>query len=162
MISERLKQSQEIVRRDFYPHFEWIENDPPVVAQPGRPLSESRIAYVTSCGLYRKDTQLPFDAYNHLGDPSLRELHIDTPPDRIDIAHTHFRHEFAEQDSRILFPVEHLRQMAEAGQIGELYPWVYSFMGFMPEPRQFMAEAAPRLLERFKQERVDAVLFTPC
>jgi hypothetical protein len=162
MISERLKQSQEIVQRDFYPHFAWIENDAPPFQLPAKPVAQSRVAYITSCGLYRRDTQLPFDAHNHLGDPSFRELHSDTPPERLAIAHTHYRHEFAEQDYGVVIPFEHFRQLEAEGVIGEFYQWVYSFMGFLPEPAQFLRETVPTLTQRLKQDAVDAAIFTPC
>lgn len=162
MISERLQKSQEIVRKEYYPHFEWIENDSCPWQPPAQSLSEGTLAYITSCGLYRNDSHLPFSAYNNFGDPTFREIHVDTPADLLRIGHTHANNENAEKDMRILFPVEHLLKLEAEQIVGKVYSWVYSYMGFMPEPTQFLAETAPVLTRRLKNDGVTAVLLTPC
>lgn len=162
MISDRLKKSQEKVRRELDPHFSWVENDTIPFTALAQPVAKSHLAYITSCGLYRTDTQLPFDAWNHLGDPSFREIHIDTPVDRLKISHAHFQHEHIEEDVNVALPIAHLQQMAAEGEIGQFYHWVYGFMGYLPQPWQFLAETVPTITRRLKADQVDAVLFTPC
>lgn len=162
MISERLQKSQDSVRRDFDPNFHWLVNETAPWTAPTKPLAQSTIALLTSCGIYRVDTQLPFDAWNHLGDPSFREIHIDTPRDRLRIAHTHFSHDNLEADLELAIPIGHFQQLEQEGVIGKLYPWVYSFMGYIPEPKQFVEQTAPVIVNRLKQDVVDAALLTPC
>jgi hypothetical protein len=56
----------------------------------------------------------------------------------------------------------HFHHLAQQGIIGRLHPWTYSFMGYLPEPRQLIAETAPEVARRLQAEGVDAALLTPC
>lgn len=162
MLSDRLRASQDMVRRDLDPNFSWVVNETIPWTLPSKPISRSLVALVTSCGIYRVDTQLPFDAWNHLGDPSFREIHIDTPVERLRISHAHYNHDNIMADINVALPARHLLDLEEQGVIGQLYPWMYSFMGYIPEPRQFVEETIPILTARLRRDHVDAVLLTPC
>ena len=92
MLTAKLEAFQERIRERWYPHFTWLVNtEIPWTALP-RPLSDSTVALVSTCGLYCLDSQLPFDAWNDAGDPSFREIHADTPADRLRISHSHYEH----------------------------------------------------------------------
>jgi D-proline reductase (dithiol) PrdB len=106
--------------------------------------------------------QLPFDAWNDLGDPSFREIRIDTPPDRLRISHTHYNHQHVAADVNVAIPIAQLSQLVTLGVIGRLYPWVHSFMGYLPETRQLVGEFAPIVARRLRADGVDAVFLTPC
>jgi D-proline reductase (dithiol) PrdB len=162
MLSDRLEKSQAKVRRELDPNFSWIVNETVPWKEPDKPLSESRLAYITSCGLYRVDSQIPFNAWDNLGDPSFREIHVDTPSERLRVAHSHYRHEFVDEDLSVVLPFSHFQQIEKEGRIGTFYPWIYSFMGYLPEPKQFLEETVPTIARRLKQDEVNAVLFTPC
>jgi D-proline reductase (dithiol) PrdB len=162
MLTSKLEAAQKALQRWHDPHFAWVIN----TAAPWTPLasslSQSTVALVTTCGLYRLDTQLPFNAWHDLGDPSFRELHIDTPPDRLRIAHFHYDHAQIAADLNVALPITHFRQLTAEGVIGRLYPWTYSFMGYLPEPRQLIAENAPTVARRLRLDGVDAAFLTPC
>lgn len=162
MISERLEKSQKLVRDQFDPYFSWIENKDLQWPPYPKKLSESKVALVTSCGIYRQDTQLPFNAWNHYGDPSFREIHKDTPHDRLQIAHSHYDHKYAKSDLNCILPIDHFISFEKEGTIGSFYPWIYSFMGYNPQPKQLMEESIPVIISRMKNDNVDAVLLTPC
>jgi len=76
MLTSKLRAAQTALRRRADPHFTWVINASTPWTVPAKPLAESTIALLTTCGLYRVDTQLPFDARNDLGDPSFREIHV--------------------------------------------------------------------------------------
>jgi hypothetical protein len=38
---------------------------------------------------------------------------------------------------------------------------IYSFMGYLPDPREMIAESVPGMVARMRQEQVDAVLLVP-
>jgi hypothetical protein len=120
------------------------------------------VALVSTCGLYRLDVQLPFDAWNDLGDPSYREIHVDTPRQRLRIAHSHYDHTQLSEDLNVALPLDHFTRLVEESVVGRLYPWLYSFMGYLPQPDQLLAETAPAVARRFKSDGVDAVFLTPC
>jgi D-proline reductase (dithiol) PrdB len=162
MLTSKLEASQARIRERWYPGFTWHLNDAAPRAPLAKPLSEATVALLSTCGLYQLDAHAPFDAWNDLGDPSFREIHVDTPPDRLCIAHSHYDHHHVAQDPNVSLPISLFRQLAEQGVIGRLYPWAYSFMGYLPEPRQLIAETAPRVARRLRADGVDAAFLTPC
>jgi D-proline reductase (dithiol) PrdB len=162
MLTSKLESVQKNIRRHWYPHFEWVLNETAPWAPVTKPLAESTVAIVTTCGIYRSDTQLPFDAWSDLGDPSFREIHIDTPVDRLRIAHTHYDHEHVAADVGTALPIGCFAQLVAERAVGCLYPWVHSFMGYLPETRQLVRETAPAVARRLKADGVDAVFLTPC
>jgi D-proline reductase (dithiol) PrdB len=162
MLTSKLESVQKSVQRRWDPHFVWVINNSAPWAPMTKPLDECTLALVTTCGFYRADVQLPFDAWNDLGDPSFREIRVDTPPDRLRIAHTHYNHQHVAADVNVALPVAQLSQLVTSGVIGRLYPWVHSFMGYLPETRQLVGEFAPIVARRLKADGVDAVFLTPC
>jgi D-proline reductase (dithiol) PrdB len=162
MLTGKLESAQKNIQRRWDPYFAWVCNESAPWAPMAKPLDQATVALVTTCGLYRADTQLPFDAWHDLGDPSFREIHIDTPADRLRISHTHFNHAHLSADINVALPITHFMQLVEAGVVGGLYPWTHSFMGYLPQTRQLIAETAPTVARRLKADRVDAVFLTPC
>lgn len=162
MLTSKLEAAQARIRERWYPGFAWVVNDTVPWTALTKPLSEATVALLSTCGLYQADTQVPFQAGNDLGDPSFREIHVDTPPERLRIAHAHYDHQHVAADHEVSLPIIHLHHLAEAGDIGRAYPWTYSFMGYLPEPRQLIAETAPEVARRLRADGVDAALLTPC
>lgn len=162
MLSSKLQALQTRIRDKWYPGFTWVENQGAPWTPLAKPLSQATVALLSTCGVYRADTQTPFDAWNDLGDPSFREIHVDTPADRLAIAHTHYNHQHVAADRNVALPVAHFNQLAAEGVVGRLHPWAYSFMGYLPEPRQLVAETAPQVARRLRHEGVDAAFLTPC
>ncbi len=162
MLSAQMEAVQASVQRRWDPHFAWLINEETPWTPLARPLAQSTIALVTTCGFYRADTQLPFAAWHDLGDASFREIHVDTPPDRLWIAHTHYNHQHVAADLAVALPITHFDRLVAEGVVGRLHPWTYSFMGYLPEPRQLIHETAPVVARRLKAEGVDAAFLTPC
>jgi hypothetical protein len=162
LLTSKLEASQARIRERWYNHFTWLINDGAPWAELAVPLPEATVALISTCGLYDAHTQLPFDATNDLGDPSFRGIHIDTPPEHLRIAHTHYNHEQVENDIAVALPMAHFQHLAQDGRIGRLHPVAYSFMGYLPEPRQLVQETAPRLARRLAAEGVHAAFLTPC
>lgn len=162
MLSSKLEAVQARFRQRWYPHFSWVVNETTPWAPLAKPLPEATVALLSTCGVYRADTQMPFDAWNDLGDPSFREIHIDTPADRLQIAHSHYDHTHVAADLNVALPIQRFQRLVAEETIGRLHPWTYSFMGYLPEPRQLIAETAPRVARRLVSEGVDAAFLTPC
>lgn len=162
MLSSKLAAVQTNVQRRWDPHFEWLQHATAPWTPLTKPLAQCTIGLVTTCGLYRADVQLPFDAWHDLGDPSFREIHIDTPADRLRIAHTHYNHQHVAADLNVALPIAHFGQLVAEGMVGRLSPWTYSFMGYLPQTRQLVNETAPAVARRLKADGVDAAFLTPC
>ncbi len=127
----------------------------PFVAGP--PLAERRVALITTAGLHRRDTQ-PFD----LADTGYRVIPGDTTGADLVMSHSsvNFDRTGFQQDVNVVFPIDRLRELQRAGEIGSLADYHYSLMGAAWEPHEI--EGTARVLAGLlKQDRVDAVLLVP-
>ena len=129
----------------------------------GPPLRERRVALISTAGLHRVGdrpftipagtvTKLQGDYRVIPGNSTAADLvmsHISTNFDR-----TGFQ-----QDWNVAFPLDRLRELATAGEIGSVADFHYSFMGATPP--QEMEPSARHLAALFKQDRVNAVLLVP-
>ncbi|MBI4611964.1 MAG: hypothetical protein HY726_23485 [Candidatus Rokubacteria bacterium] len=126
-----------------------------------KPLSESRLAVVTTAGLYRPGIDAPFDGQNPEGDWSFRALPRGVDPKVLAIAHPHFPHEVAEADMNTIFPLERLAELEASGVIGPLAPTHYSTMGYVTRAADLAAETGPAIASRMEAEAVDVALVIP-
>ena len=129
---------------------------PPFV-RPKRPLSEGRLALVTTGGAHIPD-QVRFDIDDPAGDCSYREI----PKDATDLTWTHayFRSDEG-TDLDAVFPLWTLRALVNEGAVGELGPRHFSFMGAIHDPTPLVEETAPEVADKLAEDRIDAVLLTP-
>jgi D-proline reductase (dithiol) PrdB len=162
VLTSKLEAAQANIREHWYPHFSWLINKEIPWTPPARPLGGSTVALVSTCGLYCLDSQLPFDAWNDAGDPSFREINVDTPVDRLRIAHSHYDHQQVSADLSVALPLAHFRQLVDEGAVARLHPWAYSFMGYLPESFQLINKTAPQVARRLAADGVHAAFLTPC
>jgi D-proline reductase (dithiol) PrdB len=122
----------------------------------GPPLSQRRVAIVTSAGLVRRGER-PFVS----GDTDYRVIPADVSPAQILMSHVsvNFDRTGFQRDINVVFPVDRLREMAETRMIGSVAATHYSFMG-ASDPRGMQAHVKT-VAGRLKADRVDAVLLTP-
>lgn len=125
-----------------------------------KPLSESRIALLTSGGVHLAD-QPPFDLLSHDGDWTFREIPGDADEADIRFSHSHYDHTEAEKDPNCMFPLGRLRDLAEEGYIGGVAPLHIGMMGFVPAMEKILEETGPRVAELLLEAGTDAVLMTP-
>lgn len=135
------------------------QRDRPSLQHLDKPLSQSRLALVTTGGFVPSGGE-PFKT-GKLGDPTFREIPVDTDLDRLEIYHPHYDHELPRRDINVLFPIPLCRELAEEGAIGSLAATHYSLMGYVPVTRKLETVYAPRLVERLECEQVDVVLLVP-
>ena len=122
-----------------------------------KPLAESRVAIVSTAGMHRR-TDAPFT----LGAVDYRIVPGDARFDDMIVSHvsTNFDRSALQQDPNIAFPLDRLREMADAGEIGSVASWHYSFMGGMPMPTRF-EEAGTEVGRLLAGDDVDVALLVP-
>ena len=135
-------------------------NDVPFV-HPRKPLSQSRVALVTTGGVHLL-TQPSFDMADPRGDATYRVIPAATPPDALTITHDYYDHTDADRDLNILFPLALFRELAGQGRIAALAD-CYGFMGHIEPPHveTLLTRTAPAVVSMLKQQRIDCVLLTP-
>ena len=79
------------------------------------------------------------------------------------ITHDYYDHADADRDLNVVLPVERLRELTAAGEIGGLAPRAYAFMGHITGPHleTLKRSTAPEVAARLRAARVDAVLLAP-
>ncbi len=120
------------------------------------PLAESTIALITTAALHRRD-DLPF----RFADTGYRLIPDDVDP--ADLVQSHISVNFDrthyQRDLNVVLPLDRLRELAAAGEIGGVSPLHFSILG---ATEAFLLEAsAAEMAERMRQLEVDAALLAP-
>ena len=131
-----------------------------------KPIEQCRFALVTTAGLYLKDEQPPFDLDRERrepgwGDPSYRAIPSDARQEQIGVGHLHINTEDIEADVNIVLPVHRFQELAAAGEVGEVAPHHYSFMGYQQDNSHWREHSGPAVAQRMVEEQVDAALLIP-
>ena len=157
----RLDTLSEVQRRtlEFFPCY---ENDTAPWVSLQKPLSECKLALVTSAGLHLRDDK-PFTRDDPGGEFTYRVIPSDCDP--VDVVQSHysigFDHTGIYRDLNVTLPVDRLRELVERGEIGSLSSNFYSFMGALRDPGKVVEETGPEVARRLAEEGVDVALLTP-
>lgn len=159
--------SYRFLPRSFRPIYENPETDgtDPVWTPFEKRLSDSRIALLTSSGMYLTDEQDSFDlererAEPTWGDPTFRSMQQDLSS--ISLAHLHISHDDILADPNIALPVDRLAELAANGVIGEVAPRHISVMGFQGVSLEGWREiAAPGIIDLLHEDEVDGLILAP-
>jgi D-proline reductase (dithiol) PrdB len=126
------------------------------------PLSEARVAVVTTAAFFRPD-QFPFDRGMRGGDCSYRVIGVDTDLMSLQISHRSdaFDIRGIASDKNLALPLDRLKSLARDHKIGSVAPRHFSFMGSITSPGPLIEETAPAVAGMLMEDGVDAVLLTP-
>ncbi len=124
---------------------------------PLRPLSESRLALVTTGGVHLPG-QTRFDIDDPLGDCSYREILADAGV--LTWTHAYYA-PGRDDDLDAVFPLWTLRELEAEKMIGELNYRHFSFMGAIHDPGPLVGSTAPEVARKLSEDGVDIVLLTP-
>lgn len=124
----------------------------------GAPLSQRRVAIITTSGIHRRDDAAYCDgaaAYEY------RVIPGDVEADDLVMSHLSSNYDRTgfQQDANVVFPIDRLRELAADGVIGSVADYHYAFMGAgrLPGLEPNVRQVAGLL----KRDAVDAVLLTP-
>ena len=130
---------------------------PPCWVAPDKPLSDMRIALITTAGLHFRDERA-FD----FTDVTFRPIPGDEDANQLIMSHSSAnfdRSGFAE-DVNLVFPIDRFKELAANGTIGSVADIHYSFMGAGHAPDAY-EETAEQVAGLLQQDQVDAVFLTP-
>ncbi|MGH7781562.1 MAG: glycine/sarcosine/betaine reductase selenoprotein B family protein [Candidatus Binataceae bacterium] len=151
---------RDFVREKVLPDFgfEWFD-------QPSRvnllrvPVRQATVALVATAGAYVKSEQTAF-ALGKQGDASFREILGDRTLGELGLSHPGYDTKRALHDHNVVFPLDRLRELKQAGEIGDIARRHFSFMGFSPDVPLLM-ENAREVARRLVADRIDLVLLVP-
>jgi D-proline reductase (dithiol) PrdB len=151
------------VQRKMLQMFPCFDHDDSPWTPMRKPLSESRVALVTSAGLHLRDDAPFITDHKGGGDTSYRVIPRDTAA--ADIIQSHvsigFDHTSIYRDINVTFPMDRLRELKDRGVIGSLADNYYSFMGALRDASGIVEQTGPEVAQRLVDEGVDVALLTP-
>jgi D-proline reductase (dithiol) PrdB len=122
-----------------------------------KPLSDSRVAIVTSAALHRPDQ----DSFSQT-DTGFRAL--DRSDRALVLGHwsPNFDRVGFQLDLNVVYPIDRLEELADAGVIGEVAPRHFAFAGNQPDTvSELILDTGPSCAVELTADQVDVVLLTP-
>jgi len=148
--------------RLFLKAYPWRRIDPVPWTPLRKPLSESRLALVSSAGFILPG-QERFAVNLAGGDGSFREIPADVDVTALRDAHRSdsFDHTGMDSDPNLAFPIDRVRELAAAGRLGSVNHRHLSFMGSITAPGRLIRDHAPEAARRLREDGVDVALLVP-
>ncbi len=157
--------------RSFRPYYEgrgpFAGEGSTVWAPFEKRLQESRIALLSSAGLFMKSTQRPFDvererANPEWGDPTWRPIPAGAKPADLAVAHLHINDEDLLADPEIAMPAHLLEELAAEDVIGSATLDHLSVMGYQERSLEGWRETtAPELIAHLRDQGADGLILAP-
>ncbi len=162
LIAKVITRYPSLAQRFISAYEPWESGEAVPWAPPQKPLSECKLALVTTSGVHHT-AQEPFDMQDSDGDPTFRTIDGATITNGYKITHDYYDHSDAEKDLNIIFPLDRIMELQQEGVIGQLADTHYSFMGHIDGRHiaTLIGQAAKQVVEKLRQDQVDVVLLTP-
>ncbi|MBA2619591.1 MAG: hypothetical protein H0U87_00155 [Acidobacteria bacterium] len=125
-----------------------------------KPLSESRLTFVSTAGVQPKGT-LPFDTVHPVGDYTFRRVPSNSKPSALEIHQLKYPIIGAKRDLNVIFPIERLQELVNEKIIGELTPNFFSFVGYNMDAERLEQTLAENIAYAVEAEKSDACLLAP-
>lgn len=130
------------------------------LAQPGKPLHQSRLCFVSTAGVQPRGSR-PFDTVHPLGDSSFRAVPTRSTAADLEIHQLKYITAGANRDLNVIFPLQRLQELAAEGVIGGLTEHFFSFIGYNMDPVRVETELAEQIATAVSAEHADIVLLCP-
>ena len=147
-VNERYPGSM-ITKTDFVP-----------LAKLKKPLSESRLTFVSTSGVQPKGT-LPFDTVHPIGDYTFRRVPSDSKLSDLEIHQLKYPTAGAEKDLNVIFPVKRLQELTKEKVLGGLARNFFSFIGYNMDAERLEKTLAEDIADAVEAEKPDVCLLAP-
>jgi Glycine/sarcosine/betaine reductase selenoprotein B (GRDB) len=141
--------------------YEWAHFDDVPFARLRRPLSESRVALVSTSDIAIKSADdgsnpheqfLVGSVYSFPSDTPVEDLY--SPQEHYDVNATHL------DDVNSYFPISRLRELSASGRCADIAPRAHGVYTAYSQRRTSEVDA-PEVLQRCREDEVDAVVLVP-
>ena len=143
-----------------FPPYKWSDNPTAPWTPMTKALSHCTVAMLVSGGISHCATA-PFnpDARN---DHRVAAIDPSVASDEYQIHDSYYDHTHADRDLNCLLPVDRLRELAQAGEIGAVaQPHWSGFMGRIYNRSKIIDESAPAFAENLVADGVDLLIAIP-
>ena len=166
-----LVDSYKFLPRSFRPLYEgrgaFPGEEAPVWTPFAKRLSESRLALLSSAGIYVKASQPTFDLdreqeHPEWGDPTWRSIPATARPADIAVAHLHIDDEDLLADPEIALPMRGLDELAREGVVGGAVANHVAVMGYQDRRLEdWHATTAGEIVAHLRNEDADGAILAP-
>jgi D-proline reductase (dithiol) PrdB len=148
--------------RAFLKAFPWRRIDPVPVASLEKPISECRVALVSSAGFVIPG-QEPFSKSLRGGDHSFRIIPQDVDLQTLEDHHRSdsYSRDGIDADRNIALPLDRLSELAASGEIGSVALRHISVMGSITAPGRYVKRTLPEIADILIEDQVDVALMVP-
>jgi hypothetical protein len=139
----------------------------PVWAPFQKRVAESRIALLTSAGIYLNRSQPSFDLEREQtspewGDPTWRPIPATATAADIGVAHLHINDEDILADPEIALPMRLLETLVGEGMVGGAVADHVSVMGYQDRSlKDWREKTAPEIVETLRKQEADGLILAP-
>jgi len=149
--------------RVFLKTYPWRKIDPVPVAKLVKPLSECRVALVSSAGFVVPGDEPYSGSVRGGGDYSYRVIPSDTDLQALEEFHRSdsFSREGIDEDRNLGLPLNRLHELAAEGVIASVAPRHVSLMGSITAPGRLVKRTLPEVGNLLVSDNVDVALMVP-
>ena len=142
-----------------YDSYRWADNtdEPSAFVPSAKPLAESKIVLIASGGVYRVGDI----GFTHKDDLTHREIPMNVPTDELRVTHFAYDQTSARKDVNAVFPIDALRSLVDAGEVGSLADVALTFMGGIYSQRRLAERLVPAIVDRVHELEADIALLVP-
>ena len=143
-----------------FPPYNWSDNPTAPWTPLTKPLADCTVAMLVSGGISHSSA-MPFDP-DARNDHRIDAVDPETPSDQYQIHDSYYDHSDAGRDLNCLLPVDRLRELAEASEIGAVAPRHWSgFMGRTYDRSKVIGETGPAFAEELLKDQVNLLIAIP-
>lgn len=143
-----------------HPPYQWTINDSAPWHPLAKPVSACRVTMLTSGGM----SLCSMPAFDPMArnDHRLDAIPRDAAAADFQIHDAYYDHGDADTDLNCQFPIDRLRELAAAGEIGSVAPRFWSgFMGRIYNRTKVLEESAPAFVAELEKDEVDLLIAVP-
>ena len=143
--------------------YPWFRTEGEPFVRLDKPVGQSRFALVTTGGYSIDGEQEPFVPMPNFDGkaPGVREIPLDVDRSKLVINHPGYDHRFAQEDINVNLPLDRMRELTDAGEIGWMSSDTQVLMGLAPDVTPLIEQTIPALVDRFRSDSVEAALLVP-
>ena len=149
--------------KKFLQFYKWDNCSPNRSINLNKSLNKCKIAIVSSAGLIIREMQKPFDSKIKRGDSSFRIIPSNINANDLEEHHRSkaFNHSGIKTYPFSVMPIPHLIDLQKEGLIGLVNDRHISLMGSIISTKKLKTHTIPRIIEIFKNDKIDIVIFIP-
>jgi len=146
----------------FFRDYNWSVNSDVPWKHLSKGINESKVALITTAGIYINKQQKHFNLADENGDISFREIKKTLDQSEVRIAHKDYDLKNSVQlDYNCILPIDRLMDLENESRIGATSEMHFSIMGEIRDPKPFIDETAPKIIKLLQKYLVDIVILSP-